>query len=194
MRIKTKVNIMREELEKKDLTELRDIADELGIDYPKTIGKVKLIDKILDDEAESQSPTILSKEVEGVAPKKKESASEIKKRMNKLVRCRISSNDPQYKGRNGVTLQVGNKTTVVGKFIPFNTIWHVQEPVFKSLKAKTYRQTTFKTDRTTGLKVPVTNVYPSFVIEELPQLTEAELKKLAAEQAARGSIPNESGE
>jgi hypothetical protein len=44
------------------------------------------------------------------------------------------------------------------------------------------------------MKVPVTTIHPSFVIEELPQLTETELKKLASEQAARGSIPNENGE
>jgi len=194
MRLKIKVNKMREELELKDLTELRDIADELGIEYPKTIGKTKLIDKILDDEAETQGKGNTTIEVEGVKAKAKETPSDIKKRMNLLARVRISSNDPQYKGRNGVTMQVGNKTAVVGKFIPFNTIWHAQEPVLAALKRKTYRQTVFKTDRTTGMKVPVTTIHPSFVIEELPQLTETELKKLASEQAARGSIPNENGE
>lgn len=179
---------MSKHLEEKSLPELRDIAEELGIEYPKNIGKAKLIEKIIeDDEAVEGKPTI----IEGVKPKKRETAAEIKKRMNKLIRCRLSSNDPQFNGRNGVTMQVGNKTTIVGKFIPFDTIWHMQEPVYNSLKKRKYRKTVFKTDRTTGMKVPHTTTHNSFVIEILPDLTEKELKALASDQSARGSIPTE---
>lgn len=175
-------------LEEKSLPELRDIADELGLEYPKNIGKAKLLEKIQEDElAVEGKPAI----VEGVKPKKKETAAEIKKRMNKLIRCTVSSNDPQYTGRNGVTMQVGNSTAIVGKFVPFNTVWHMQEPVYKSLLKRTFRKTVFKTDRTTGMKVPVTTTHKSFVIEVLPDLTEKEVKALAADQSARGSIPTE---
>jgi len=180
---------MSQHLEEKSLPELRDIADELGIEYPNNISKAKIIQKLVeDDEAVEGKPA----DVEGVKVKKRESAADIKARMNKLIRLRVSSNDPQYKGRNGVTLQVGNKTAVVGKFIPFNTIWHCQEPVLNSLKRRQWRQTVFKTDRTTGMKVPVTSVHPSFIIELLPSLTEKELAKLATDQSARGSIPMDS--
>lgn len=175
-------------LEGKSLPELRDIADELGIEYAANIGKVKLLEKIqADDKAVEGKPT----KVEGVKVKKRETAADIKKRMNKLIRIRLSASDPQYQGRNGVTMQVGNKTNIVGKFIPFDTVWHIQEPVLNSLKKRQWRKTVFKTDRTTGMKVPHTTMHPSFIIEVLPDLTESELKKLAAEQAARGSIPTE---
>ncbi len=175
-------------LEGKELSELKTIATELGIEYSGNIGKVKLIDKIMKDEEEVNGSPI---KVEGVKVAKKETAADIKKRMNKLVRLRVSSNDPQYKGRNGVTRQIGNKYGVVGKFIPFNTIWHCQDPVYQDLKAQKYRETKFKTDRTTGMKTPVTTWHPSFVIEVLPALTDKELKQLAADQSARGSIPTE---
>ena len=180
--------ITREELEAKELSDLRAIADELGIEFPKNIGKTKLIEKIIEDElAVEGKPT----RVEGVKPKKKETPSEIKKRMNKLIRCRVSSNDPQYKERSGVTMQVGNKTAVVGKFIPFNTVWHLQEPVYNSLLKRKFRQTKFKTDRVTGNKIPITTIHKSFVFELLPDLTAKELKALAADQSARGSIPSD---
>lgn len=174
-------------LEEKTLPELRDIADELGLEYPKNISKAKLLEKIeADNEAVEGKPAIL----EGIKPKKKETVSDVKKRMDVLKRIKLSCNDPQYKARNGYTLQVGNKFKVVGKHIPFDTPWHVQEPVYHALKRKKWRETKFITDPTTGNKVAQVRMRPAFVIEDLPQLTKAELKKLAAEQAARGSIPN----
>ncbi len=177
-------------LEGKELHELREIATELGIEFPGNVGKKKLISRITEDDKEvNGSPTKV--EIEGVKVKKKETPTEIRKRMNILRRVRISANDPQYKGRNGVTRQVGNRHGVVGKYIPFDVSWHCQEPVYQDLKAQKYRQTKFKVDTTTGMKVPVTTWHPSFVIEELPALTDADLKKLAADQSARGSIPNE---
>jgi len=176
-----------EYLEGKELQELRTIAEDLGIEFPKNIGKVKLIDKIV--EAESQED-VTPVQIEGVRVKKKTPA-EIKKEMNILKRVRVSPNDPQHKGRNGVTRKIGNKYGVVGKFIPFDTVWHCPEPVYNDLKEAKYRVTKFKTDSVTGMKVAVTKWYPAFVIEDLPQLTAKELKKLAAEQASRGSIPSE---
>ncbi len=174
-----------EYLGSKTLSELRDVADELGIEFAKNISKQKLLDKIIEDDNETEGV------VEGIKIKKKESAAEIKKRMNKIVRVRISSGSPHYKGRNGVSHQVGNRTTVVGKFIPFNTVWHIQEPVLEALKRKTWRETKFKTDPMTGNKVPVVNVHPTFNIEVLTPLTSKELKALAKEQSSRGSIPSE---
>jgi len=174
-----------EYLESKTLSELRDVADELGIEFAKNIGKQKLLDRIIADDDDTEGV------VEGVKIKKRETVAEIKKRMNKIVRVRISSSSPHFKGRNGVSQQVGNKHVVVGKFIPFNTEWHVQEPVLESLKRKTWRETKFKTDPTTGNKIPVVNVYPAFNIEILTPLTAKELKTLAKDQSSRGSIPSE---
>ena len=176
---------MLEELESKNLSELREIADSLAIDYMKNIGKAKLIEKIIADENLVNGTP---KEVEGVVVKKNETVTQMKKRMSILVRCRISANDPQYRERNFISMQVGNAKHVVGKHVPFDTIWHVQKVVLDRLKLRTYRQTKFKTDRVTGNKTPITTIKPSFAIEILPALTAKELKKLAAEQAARGSV------
>jgi len=172
-------------LESKTFPELKEIAEELGIEFAKNISKQKLLDKIIEDDNETEGV------VEGIKVLKKETVGELKKRMNKILRVRISSSSPHNKGRNGITKQVGNKHLVVGKFIPFNTVWHIQEPVYEALMGKTWRETKFKTDPTTGNKVPVVNVHPAYNIELLPQLTAKELKTLAKEQASRGSIPSE---
>jgi len=177
-----------EYLEGKTLSELKDIADELGVEFAKNIGKTKLLDKIVEDDKQVDG---VPASIEGIKVKKKETVAEMKKRMNKLIRVRISSSSPHYKGRNGVTKQVGNSRVMVGKFVPFNKIWHVQEPILNRLRKEIWRETKFVTDRTTGNKVPVVNVHPAFNIEVLPQLTAKELKKLASEQATRGSIPTE---
>jgi len=174
----------KERLEGKDLSELKAIADELALEYPKNIGKAKLIDKILADEEDTVA-------VEGAKVEKKKSVAEIKKDMDKLIRCKVFATDPQYNGRNGVTLQVGNKHKVVGKFIPFNTIWHMQEPVYESLKRRQWVETKFITDPATGSKIPKRTVHQSFNIEVLPPLTKKELEDLAKAQAARGSIDND---
>ena len=171
----------------KELKELKVIADDLGLEYAKNIGKAKLL-KLLAEDDESANGSSKPVEVEGMVIKKKETVTEMKKRMSILVRCRISANDPQYRERNFVSMQVGNGKHVVGKHIPFDTIWHVQKVVLDRLKLRTYRQTKFKTDRETGNKTPITTIKPSFAIEILPALTEKELKKLASEQAARGSV------
>ena len=174
-------------LEEKSLSELKDIAEELQLDFPKNIGKAKLLEKIQEDELAVEGKPA---KMEGVKPKKKETTAELTKRMNVLKRVIVSSNDPQQKGRNGYSLKVGNAKVMVGKFIPYDTVWHIQEPVLKALRNKRWRETKFKTDPATGNKYPVVTMRPAFVIEELPPLTRGELEKLAAEQAARGSIPN----
>jgi len=174
-----------EYLGSKTLSELKDVADELGIEFAKNIGRQKLLDKIVQDDSETEGV------VEGIKVVKKETVAELKKRMNKILRVRISSSSPHNKGRNGITKQVGNKHAVVGKFIPFNTVWHIQEPVYEALMGKTWRETKFKTDPTTGNKVPVVNVYSAYTITLLPQLTAKEIKALAKDQSSRGSIPSE---
>jgi len=186
---------MLKELEGKELSELKVIAKELGIDFQKNIGKDKLISKIIADELDVESaPKVEPKKkaikIEGV-DRKNETIQEMKQRMNILKRVRVSANDPQFKGRNGVTLQIGNKNVVVGKFTPFDIIWHIPEPIYKRLKTKLWRETKFKTDPATGNKFPVVRMRPAFVIEDLEPLTSDEIKALAADQAARGSIPGE---
>ena len=170
-------------LENKSLAELREVATDLGIEFNANIGKTKLLEKIAADEAEVNEP----KKLEGVKVKEM-TVTEIKKSMDKLIRCRVSTSDPMFIARNGVTKQVGNKHKMVGKFTPFNVIWHMQEPVYNALMKQKWRQTKFKTDPATGHKVPKVTMTPSFNIEVLPPLTKTEIKKLAADQSARGSV------
>lgn len=176
---------MRDNLETKELSELREIATELALEFPKNISKAKLIDKIIADEEEVNGVYTEAKTVKA----KPETVAQLKKRMSNLIRCKVSARDPQFHGRRGVTMQVGNSHEVVGKFIPFNVVWHAQEPVIQSLRRKKFRETRFETAPDGKTQIPVTTFHESFLIEELPQLTDKELKQLAADQSARGSIP-----
>ena len=169
----------RELLEEKELSELKAIADDLAIEYPRNISKKKIIDKIIDDEEDTVGSA------EGIKVKKQMTRAEIERSMDEMVRVRISPNAPRYKGLNGVSKKVGNKYKVVGKFIPFDIVWHVQRPILESLKNEKFRETKFKTDPITGNKYPITKEKKALVIEELPPITAEELKKLAADQRAR---------
>jgi len=178
----------KEHLESLDRADLKIVAEDLNIEFAGNIPTEKLIAKIMDDTADEDEAPARIVEVEGVKKAKKQTVAEMKKEMNLLMRVRVSANDPQYKGRNGISIKVGNAKVIVGKFIPFDMVYHIQKPVYDAFKRKKWRETKFKTDPATGNKIPVVTMRPGFVIEDLEPLTQTELKKLAAEQAARGSI------
>lgn len=173
--------------EDQSLEDLRTMAELKDIDFKKNIGKDALIKKLVEfDNSEIEEDDTPVKE--GKTPKK--TLKQKLKEMDIVKRVKISCNDPQFKGRNGVSLKVGNKYKMVGKFVPFDTAWHVQVPVLEALKNKRWRETKMKTTPD-GMKIPVTRIRPAYSIEYLDDLTPDEIKKLAAEQAARGTFTEE---
>lgn len=164
------------------LDDLKAYAKELNVSFHPSIGREKLLEKIAIAEEEA-------KEQESSAPPEKKVNDEQKKRIqkrrdaNRLVRVQITCMNPNKKAWEGEIFTVAN--SVVGtfrKYIPFNVPWHVPNIIYKQLLNRKCQ--VFHTPR----KGPVTSkLINEFSVQELPPLTEQELKELAQRQAmARG--------
>jgi hypothetical protein len=111
-----------------------------------------------------------------------------KKEGGKLMRVRVTCNDPQFKKHPGVIRAAGSTLYFVRRFIPFNRITHIEKVLYDFLKRSEYQWFEEKTNRSTGRKYKVPRTSPAFVIEDLPALTPKELEELAKDQRARGAI------
>ena len=160
-------------------------ADSLGISYPKNIGEDKLADKI----AAFKDVPVVEEAEEVIVPKPKSKEElTLKQTMSKLIRVRVTCNDPQFKKHNGLTRAAGSTTFFRKRFVPFNRETHIEQVIFDNMKRAQYQWFEEKVNRTTGRKYKVPRSSPSFVIEELPALTKAEYDELARDQRSRGSF------
>ena len=111
----------------------------------------------------------------------------------KLVRVRIQNLDPKKKDLAGEIISVSNKVLgTVKRFVPYGEVtdegWHIPYIIYKELSTRKFLQITTSKDRQTKQVKVIKRWAKEFAFEVLPPLTEAELKQLAAAQAAAGSI------
>lgn len=112
----------------------------------------------------------------------------------KLVRIRIQCLDPKKKDLRGEFFTVANEYIgAVKKFVPYGDEisedgYHVPHCIYELLKNKKFLNIRTTKDRKTGTPKVEQSMVPEFAIEVLPQLTREELNKLAAAQAAAGSL------
>lgn len=190
---------------------LRSRAKALGIKFSKNIGKDALqarIDDFLEEREDEQStapakaPTASNKapedysdeELQGMPKVRRENI--IRQRMRKtelrLIRVRVANMNPSKADMSGEIFSVTNKYLgTVRKYVPFGEAtdngYHIPFILLKDLKARKFLQV--KTRRTDKGQIEVTTRWvPEFSIEEMPPLTEAELAKLAASQAAAAGL------
>lgn len=164
------------EVTKADLDALKKEADELGLDYHPTIGAEKLAKKLEEFKADAaeESP-------EPVQPKL--SIGEIKRKASEKVRIRITCMNPAKKEWESDIFCTGNaKIGTFREVVPFDTEWHVSRIVFNMIKNRKY-QTFVKEKSKNGVTVKRGKLLNEYAVEELPPLTEAELKDLAQRQA-----------
>jgi len=114
----------------------------------------------------------------------------------RLVRVRIQNLDPKKKDLNGEVITVANRYLgTVKKFVPYgeNTDdgWHLPYVIYKELAGRRFLQLTTVKDRTTKQVTVKKRWAKEFAIDILDPLTKNELTKLAATQAAAGSIEND---
>lgn len=111
----------------------------------------------------------------------------------KLVRVRITCHNPMKKEWRGEVFTFAN--SVVGsikKFVPYNTEgdevgYHIPHCIYQLMKDKKYQS--FVTKKlANGDPVRVPKLTQEFSLEVLPQLTQEELNKLAADQRARNAL------
>lgn len=111
-----------------------------------------------------------------------------------LVRCRIANLNPSKRDLRGEIFTVANKYVgTVRKFIPYGEAtdngYHIPQILYEQLKTRKFLQVNTRNDRAAGNQIVVDQRWvPEFSIEVLPQLTQEELDKLAASQAAAGGV------
>lgn len=169
--------------EEVSIEEMKAYAKELGISFHPSIGREKLQEKI-DEVQDAQENTAPVEAVEPVkeSPAKgsdKEVRALKRKEANRLVRIQITCMNPNKKAWEGEIFTVSNG--LVGtfkKYVPFNVPWHVPYIIYKQIVNRKCQ--IFLTPR----KGPVTSkLIQEFSVQELPPLSEKELKDLANRQA-----------
>ena len=174
-----------------DLTkdELFEIATNLGLEPHPNTGIVKLAAMIKEAETgTSTKKTVVSIKGKPVETKIQRHAR-LRDDQRKLVRVIVRCNDDQKKDWSSVNVRVSNSLHTFSRNVPFNIEagWHVEQIILNMLKEK--KCIRFKDVMLpNGQKHRESFTSNAYTIEILDPLTKVELKKLASEQAARGSI------
>lgn len=178
--------------EEAELEALKARATMMGISFSPRIGLERLRAKV---EAKLNGDT----EEETAAPKtEQQKKAELRKKMRDeqmaLVRLRIANLNPSKRDLRGEIFTVANKYVgTVRKFIPYGEAtdngYHVPKILYEQLKSRKFLQVNTRNDRNAGNQIVVDQRWvPEFSLEVLPQLTQEELDKLAASQAAAGGV------
>lgn len=113
------------------------------------------------------------------------------KEANKLVRCRIMTNDPDKQGLFGEIFTVRNsRIPAISKFIPYDKPTHIPEIMLSVIREKQFQKFVESTDGK-GNKITKTSMIPMYNIEILPPLTNEELKAIKQKQLAENYKPGE---
>jgi len=186
-----------------ELSMLKQRADMMGIKYSNRIGIEALREKINAKlEGRSEEPTEgaeneTQEQVNALAPDKPVKKETLRQKLHreqmKLVRLRITNMNPKKANIPGEIITVGNRYLgTVRKYIPFGEAtengYHVPYCLYQLLKNRKFLHIREIKDRRTGTNRIETSWVREFALEELPPLTEAELKDLAIAQAAAGNI------
>ncbi len=111
----------------------------------------------------------------------------------KLVRLRITNLDPKKKDIPGEIITVANEYLgTVRKYIPFGEVtdngYHVPYCIYTELESRRFLNIRTVKDPRTGTNSVQSTLAREFALEILPQLTQEELARLAASQAANGTF------
>lgn len=166
-----------------ELDELKDRATTLGIKYHPSIGIESLRAKVnaaLSPEAtEDAEVTNATGSLQN-----KPSIAELKKKSSEQVRIMVTCMNPNKKDWQGEMFCVGNaKIGTFKKFVPFETEWHVPRIILDMIKARKCQVFYTERDKRTGLKTRKGKLIKEYAVDELPPLSERELKDLAQRQA-----------
>lgn len=169
-----------------ELAMLKARADLLGVQYHPSIGVEKLREKVsaaMEDSEEVKKP-------DPKGDPESDRRAKLQAEASKLVRIRVTCMNPAKREWEGEIFTVGN--SVVGtfkKFVPFNADegWHVPQIMLDMIKSRECQIFTSEKDGR-GNTIRKSKLIKEFAVEELPALTEDELKDLAQRQAMARSI------
>lgn len=190
-----------EEPKPDELSMLKARATLMGIQYSNNIGLDALKQKIaakVNGEAEAQEPEEDEEPVDERSPAElAKPAPTLRQRLlqdnMRLVRVRITNLDPKKKDLPGEIITVANRYIgTVRKFVPYGEVteggYHIPYVIFKMLKKRKFLNIRVRPNPKGGQDIVESKYVPEFAIEELPQLTESELDRLARAQIAAGSV------
>lgn len=179
-----------------ELQILKQRADMLGVSYSNNIGLETLRKKVTDAMEGNKEPE-QAKQVNplGADIPEVETPMQLRARLMaeqlKLVRLRITNLDPKKKDLPGEILTVANEYIgTVRKYVPFgeqtDNGYHVPYCIYTLLESRRFQH--IRVTKKNGREHVETTWAKEFSLEILPPLTEAELAKLAASQAAAGGL------
>lgn len=189
---------------KSQLQLLKQQADLLGIEYPKNANIAKMIELIdaYKQSVNDATKTTDGRVVENITAKSKpvilyngKTLSELQDEAFKLIRIRLTVNNPAKLSRDGQFIVAGNaKIGFKKRYIPFKPEayedgWHVEAIILerlKQMKHQRFPKSTTKNGAFDDYSKPT--LVPDFNIEILPPLTQQELQELAAAQERKGSL------
>ena len=187
-----------------ELTFLKERAKVMGIPFSNNISletlRKRVADKMEGKDEPEVNPLAGDSEIAAIttAPKKldaKQNALALRKLMQreqmKLVRVRITNMDPKKKDLPGEIWTVANEYLgTVRKFVPYGEQtddgFHIPYCLYRLLDSKRFLHIRDVKDRTTGIVRQDKVWAKEFSLDVLPSLTQGELDRLAAAQAAAG--------
>ncbi|ESX17533.1 hypothetical protein X766_15860 [Mesorhizobium sp. LSJC255A00] len=128
-----------------------------------------------------------------IAPKKVQTLREfMHEREMKLIRLRITNLDPKKASLPGEIFTFANEVLGgVRKYVPYGEVtdngYHVPFCIYKQLRDREFLSIKIRKGNN-GREVVETSWVREFALEILPPLTEVELARLAASQAAAGGL------
>ncbi len=182
---------------KEELDTLKARATTMGIDFHPNIGLTKLKEKIqtrFDAVMDQDDSVVKDVKVEDgpmtEAQYAKVRSKNARKTAGALVRIQVTCMNPDKKKWKGEIFSVGSsKIGTFKKFVPFGIEagYHVPQIILDMMKERQFSM--FKeVPGPKGNMITKSYLVPEFAIAVLPQLTTAELKDLANQQAASGSV------
>ena len=187
-----------------ELTLLKERAKVMGIPFSNNISletlRKRVADKMEGKDEPEVNPLAGDSEIAAIttAPKKldaKQNALALRKLMQReqmqLVRVRITNMDPKKKDLPGEIWTVANEYLgTVRKFVPYGEQtddgFHIPYCLYRLLDSKRFLHIRDVKDRTTGIVRQDKVWAKEFSLDVLPTLTQGELDRLAAAQAAAG--------
>lgn len=181
-----------------EITLLKQRATTLGISFSNNIGAETLKERIKEKLEGKEVATERTNQVNALTGEKDEvltkeqRRAKVKKDADKLIRLRITNLDPKKSKWPGEIITVANEFIgTVSKYVPFGEVtedgYHVPNVIYKKLKKRKFLDIKVIKQRGKPDRI-IERWVPEFALEVLPQLTEAQLKKLAAAQTASGSL------
>ena len=197
-----------------ELDVLKQRALVLGVEFSNNIGLETLRQRVAAKQAEidadtpstnagEATPTVTDQPnpLEGYAPGEAPvKPVSLRKHLHdtemRLVRVRITNMDPKKKDLPGEIFTFANEYLgTVRKFVPFgeqtDNGYHVPYCIFKMMESRLFLDIKTKTHPVTKQISVLQRWSREFALEILPELTEAEIDRLAREQAASGRLNDE---